>query len=78
MVGLLLWVTLLVRGHHDHVRISRVFLHDDLAINEQEPRSGFLCLRMEGGAYVQEVRLAVVVVEGKLEAKPSGSAFKAH
>jgi hypothetical protein len=78
MVDLLLWVTVVVRGHHDHVRISRISLHDDLATNEQKLRWGLLCLRIERGAYLLEVRVAVVVVEFKHEAEPSGSAFKAH
>jgi hypothetical protein len=78
LVDLLLWVTIVVRGHHDHVRISRISLHDDLATNEQKLRWGLLCLRIERGAYPLEVRVAVVVVEFKYEAEPSGSAFKAH
>jgi hypothetical protein len=78
LVDLLLWVTIVVRGHHDHVRISRISLHDDLATNEQKLRWGLLCLRIERGAYPLEVRVAVVVNEFKLEAEPSGCAFKAH
>jgi hypothetical protein len=78
LVDLLLWVTIVVRGHHDHVRISRISLHDDLATKEQKLRWGLLCLRIERGAYPLEVRVAVVVVEFKHEAEPSGSAFKAH
>lgn len=78
LVDLLLWVTIVVRGHHDHVRISRISLHDDLATKEQKLRWGLLCLRIERGAYPLEVRVAVVVNEFKLEAEPSGCAFKAH
>jgi hypothetical protein len=37
-----------------------------------------LCLRIERGAHPLEVRVAVVVNEFKLEAEPSGCAFKAH
>jgi hypothetical protein len=78
LIDLLLWVTIVVRGHHDHVRISRISLHDDLATNEQKLRWGLLCLRIERGAYPLEVRVAVVVNKFKLEAEPSGCAFKAH